>query len=61
MTIPLFSKDADPAHIAMAFDEAGCVVVTDVLDTNDRPAQGNRSHHRPFYNYSLIQNARVAI
>ncbi len=38
MTIPQFSKDADPAEIADAFSAAGCVVVTDVLNEAGRNA-----------------------
>ena len=38
MTLPMFPCNADATEIADAFDTAGCVVVTDVLDADGRTA-----------------------
>lgn len=38
MTIPRFAPDARPAEIVNALDDAGCVVVENLLDANERDA-----------------------
>ena len=53
MTIPAFPRNADPTEIADAFETAGCVVVTDVLDRDGCTAI--RNELAPF-----MAKARVA-
>ena len=52
MGIPKFHASANPQEIAQALDEAGCAVVTDVIDQNHREAV--RSELAPY-----METARV--